>query len=150
MEKIFFLVGSCNTLIHKCGFHGDVFVGNALITMYSRWEHLVDARQVFDEMRSWDWVSWSALITGYAQEGDHGRNRVVDMGGRVFDMMIKDHRIEAAAEQQSCMVDMVGRAGGLEEGEEMVYQEGREYVHYRACLEHVGYMGMWRSAPCCD
>ena len=73
------------------------------------------------------------------------------MGGRVFNRMVKDHRIEAAAEHQSYMVDMVGRAaGGLEEGEEMVYQEGREYVHYRACLERVGYMGMWRSPPCRD
>lgn len=89
MEKIFFLVGSCNTLIHKCGFHGDVFVGNALITMYSRWEHLVDARQVFDEMRSRDWVSWSALITGYAQEGDHGLEAILVFNNGIQAISIK-------------------------------------------------------------
>uniref|UniRef100_A0A0A0LWF3 Pentatricopeptide repeat-containing protein n=1 Tax=Cucumis sativus TaxID=3659 RepID=A0A0A0LWF3_CUCSA len=68
-----FLFGwQLHTLALKCGFKGDVFVGNALVTMYSRWEHLVDARKVFDEMPSRDRVSWSAMITGYAQEGDNG------------------------------------------------------------------------------
>ena len=73
----------------KCGFHGDVFVGNALITMYSRWEHLVDARQVFDEMRSRDWVSWRALITGYAQEGDHGLEAILVFNNGIQAISIK-------------------------------------------------------------
>ncbi|XP_023531439.1 pentatricopeptide repeat-containing protein At4g32430, mitochondrial [Cucurbita pepo subsp. pepo] len=74
-----------HTLVLKCGFQCDVFVGNALITMYSRWEHLVDARQVFDEMRSRDRVSWSAMITGYAQEGDHGLEAIL-----VFIQMVRE------------------------------------------------------------
>lgn len=69
----------------KCGFEGDVFAGNALITMYSRWERLVDARQVFDEMPYRDRVSWSAMITGYAQEGDHGLEAI-----SVFIQMVRE------------------------------------------------------------
>ena len=61
-----------HTLALKCGFKGDVFVGNALVTMYWRWEHLVDARKVFDDMPSRDRVLWSAMITDYAQEVNNG------------------------------------------------------------------------------
>ncbi|KAL0559343.1 hypothetical protein IC582_003951 [Cucumis melo] len=81
-----FLFGwQLHSLALKCGLESDVFVGNALVTMYSRCEHLVDARKVFDEMPSRDRVSWSAMITGYAQEGDNGLQAIL-----VFVQMVRE------------------------------------------------------------
>ncbi|CAL2281029.1 unnamed protein product [Prunus armeniaca] len=50
---------------------GEVFVGNALISMYSRLRRLIEARSVFDEMANEDLVSWNAILSGYSQEGNH-------------------------------------------------------------------------------
>ncbi|XP_024536920.1 pentatricopeptide repeat-containing protein At2g03380, mitochondrial-like isoform X2 [Selaginella moellendorffii] len=49
---------------------GDLFVGNILIDMYSTCGSMVDARAVFDKMERHDVVSWTALLSGYAQNGD--------------------------------------------------------------------------------
>ncbi|VVA96346.1 unnamed protein product [Arabis nemorensis] len=51
------------------GFESDVYVGNALIDMYSRMGLLGRARQVFDEMPVRDIVSWNSLISGFSSHG---------------------------------------------------------------------------------
>ncbi|CAN6681188.1 unnamed protein product [Malus baccata var. baccata] len=73
-----FLFGwQLHSLIFKSGLDCEVFVGNALISMYSRQRHLIEARNVFDEMRNKDLVSWNAILSGYSQEGNHGLEAVL-------------------------------------------------------------------------
>ncbi|CAL2281240.1 unnamed protein product [Prunus armeniaca] len=68
-----FLFGlQLHSLIFKSGLDGEVFVGNALTSMYSRLRRLIEARSVFDEMANEDLVSWNAILSGYSQEGNHG------------------------------------------------------------------------------
>ncbi|XP_065848461.1 pentatricopeptide repeat-containing protein At4g32430, mitochondrial [Euphorbia lathyris] len=72
-----FLFGlQLHSCILKVGLECEVFVGNALITMYARWGRLQDARKVFDEMPTRDCVSWNAMISGYTKEGIYGREAV--------------------------------------------------------------------------
>ncbi|PRQ28355.1 putative tetratricopeptide-like helical domain-containing protein [Rosa chinensis] len=66
-----------HSLILKSGLDREDFVGNALISMYSRWRRLIEARNVFDEMRIKDVVSWNAILSGYSQEGNHGLEAVL-------------------------------------------------------------------------
>lgn len=47
----------------------DVFVGSGLIGMYSKSNSVDDARTVFDVMPSRNTVTWTSMITGYAQNG---------------------------------------------------------------------------------
>ena len=47
----------------------DLLVGNALIEMYAECGLLPKAHQVFEEIPLRDVVSWTLLITGYAQQG---------------------------------------------------------------------------------
>ncbi|KAJ6370352.1 hypothetical protein OIU76_028595 [Salix suchowensis] len=73
LVEAYFLFGlQLHSCIVKFGFDCEVFVGNALISMYSRWGHLVEARRVFEEMKTRDLVSWNAMISGYSQEGIYG------------------------------------------------------------------------------
>ncbi|XP_009780599.1 pentatricopeptide repeat-containing protein At4g32430, mitochondrial [Nicotiana sylvestris] len=61
-----------HSLVLKFGLENDVFVGNALVTMYSKWgSNMAEAERVFYEMLHKDLVSWNALLSGYAQEGSY-------------------------------------------------------------------------------
>eukprot|EP01018_Ginkgo_biloba_P026601 Gb_41454 [translate_table: standard] len=53
----------------KIGVETNVFVGSALVDMYSKCGSLADARQVFNEMPERDTVSWNVMIAGYLQYG---------------------------------------------------------------------------------
>ncbi|KFK37790.1 hypothetical protein AALP_AA3G029400 [Arabis alpina] len=55
--------------ILELGFESDVYVGNAVVDMYSRMGLLGRARQVFDEMPVRDIVSWNSLISGFSSHG---------------------------------------------------------------------------------
>eukprot|EP01018_Ginkgo_biloba_P003476 Gb_25272 [translate_table: standard] len=53
--------------IVRTRYEANVFVATALINMYTKCGSIDDARQVFDKMSDRDTVSWSAMISGYAQ-----------------------------------------------------------------------------------
>ncbi|KAJ6739345.1 hypothetical protein OIU74_004165 [Salix koriyanagi] len=53
----------------KSGFLEDVSVGTALLDMYLKNENVEEGRRAFDEMGARNVVSWTSLLTGYAQNG---------------------------------------------------------------------------------
>ncbi|XP_057835660.2 pentatricopeptide repeat-containing protein At1g11290, chloroplastic [Cryptomeria japonica] len=53
----------------RSGLELDVFVGTALIDMYSKCGRIDTARQLFDEMPRKNVVSWTAMIGGYSYHG---------------------------------------------------------------------------------
>lgn len=54
----------------KCGFGCELFVGSNLVDMYSKCGAMGDACKVFEEIDSTDEVLWTAMIDGYAKNGD--------------------------------------------------------------------------------
>lgn len=79
-----FLFGiQLHSLVLKFGLACEIFIGNALITMYSKWARIVEAERVFDQMPVKDLVSWNAMLSGYTQEGSYGLEAIwafVEMG----------------------------------------------------------------------
>ncbi|KAM0946492.1 putative tetratricopeptide-like helical domain superfamily [Dioscorea sansibarensis] len=60
-------------LVHKCivccGLELDLFVHNALVSMYAKCGDFLSARNVFDRMPERDVVSWNSMISGYLSKG---------------------------------------------------------------------------------
>eukprot|EP01018_Ginkgo_biloba_P037498 Gb_11389 [translate_table: standard] len=143
--------------IIRRGFETDVFVMTALIDMYAKCGNVELARHLFDKMPTKNVVSWSAMIAGYGIHGQ-GENALalfntmqqtgmkpnhitfvsilsacshaglVDEGCQYFESMIRNYRFTPRMEHYACMVDLLGRAGHLDEArgfiEKMPLQPG--------------------------
>ncbi|KAH9317117.1 hypothetical protein KI387_018886, partial [Taxus chinensis] len=70
-----------HTLVIRKGFALDVNVASILVDVYVKSGGLFHARQVFDEMPEKDVVTWTSMITGYAQNenGDEALEVFYDM-----------------------------------------------------------------------
>ncbi|KAJ0968058.1 hypothetical protein J5N97_024975 [Dioscorea zingiberensis] len=60
---------SVHELLLRMGLHSDPSVMNCLITMYSKCKRLDLAAEVFETLEEKTLVSWNAMISGYAQNG---------------------------------------------------------------------------------
>ncbi|KAL0388214.1 UNVERIFIED_CONTAM: Pentatricopeptide repeat-containing protein, mitochondrial [Sesamum radiatum] len=75
-------------LVLKFGLKMEIFIGNALVTLYSKCGKITDADKVFREMPHKDLVSWNAILSGYAQEAC-GQERNLDFGKQVYALSMK-------------------------------------------------------------
>ena len=71
-------------MIVGAGYESDVHVATALIRMYLKCGSLLDGRHVFDRMQSRNIFAWTAMVTGYAQEGDS------EEAGSLFFAMLRE------------------------------------------------------------
>ncbi|KAL0408147.1 UNVERIFIED_CONTAM: Pentatricopeptide repeat-containing protein, chloroplastic [Sesamum radiatum] len=63
-------LGSCfHAQIMKLGVESDVFIGNSLINMYSKCDHIRDAENLFDHMPNRTIVSWTSMMSAYQRNG---------------------------------------------------------------------------------
>ncbi|XP_021801507.1 pentatricopeptide repeat-containing protein At4g19191, mitochondrial-like [Prunus avium] len=93
----------------QMGCDSDIFVVNALISMYSRCGDILSSRFLFDGMSNRTCVSWTAMISGYADKGD------LNEALRLF------HAMEAAGEKPDLVTVLslasgCGQTGALELG----------------------------------
>uniref|UniRef100_M1DGS6 Pentatricopeptide repeat-containing protein n=1 Tax=Solanum tuberosum TaxID=4113 RepID=M1DGS6_SOLTU len=127
----------------------NVFLKNALINMYARCGNLAKARIIFDEMPEKSLVSWTAIIGGYGIHGlgniavelfDKMIKTGIQPDGTVFvsvlnacshvgltekglnylDLMKREYGLKPCSEHYSCVVDLLGRAGRLEEARKLI------------------------------
>ncbi|KAK8459623.1 hypothetical protein SEVIR_2G173800v4 [Setaria viridis] len=131
----------------KMGFDSYVHVSNALISMYAKCGSIGEAQAIFENIACKDLVSWNSMIFGYSQHGlaEHCINLLKQMeehiipdaisflgvlsscrhaclvteGRRCFRVMI-EHGIEPELDHYSCMVDLLGRAGLLDEAWDLI------------------------------
>ncbi|RZC60413.1 hypothetical protein C5167_022178 [Papaver somniferum] len=113
-------------VITRCSFQNELVLETALIDLYIKCGSLECAGKVFDRMRKQNLISWSTIISGY---GMHGRGRealpcahagLIAEGWSCFDSMTKDFGLATTSEHYACMVDLLGRAGQLNEAREFI------------------------------
>ncbi|KAG2253692.1 hypothetical protein Bca52824_083828 [Brassica carinata] len=121
-----------------------VIVSNSLVTLYGKCGNIDDSTKLFNEMSFRDEVSWTAMVSAYAQFGraieaidlfdrmvQHGlkpdgvtltgvisacsRAGLVEKGQRYFELMTNEYGIVPSNGHYSCMIDLFSRSGRLEE-----------------------------------
>ncbi|XP_057494498.1 pentatricopeptide repeat-containing protein At5g48910 [Actinidia eriantha] len=129
----------------------DAVLGSALIDMYSKCGNIEKALQVFETLPQRNVIAWNAIISGLAMHGqakdaiDHfwrmeqagvtpndvtyiavlsacSHAGLVHEGRLIFDHMVRLVGLEPRIEHFGCMVDLLGRAGHLEEAEKLILE----------------------------
>ncbi|XP_022147489.1 pentatricopeptide repeat-containing protein At5g08510 isoform X2 [Momordica charantia] len=132
------------------GFFKNLYVSNAILEVHARCGNIEEARQVFDEIGSKrNLCSWNTMIMGLAVHGrcshamelydqmltqrirpddvtfiglllacTHGG--MVAKGRQLFESMESKFQIAPKLEHYGCLVDLLGRAGELEEAYNLI------------------------------
>ncbi|CAG7876574.1 hypothetical protein BRARA_E01751 [Brassica rapa] len=134
----------------------NIAVKTSLVDMYAKCGCLDKALRIFKKMESRNSLTYSAMISGLALHGegeaalrmfsemieqgiesDHvvyvsvlnacSHSGLVKEGRRVFEDMLKEGKVEPTAEHYGCLVDLLGRAGLLEEALETIQNMAVEH-----------------------
>ncbi|KAK7270720.1 hypothetical protein RJT34_26083 [Clitoria ternatea] len=135
--------------VKKTSLEQDVTVSNAMMDMYCKSGRLDLAVRIFDEILEKDVFTWTTMISGYAYHGE-GRlalevyscmlesgitpNEVTMLsiltacshaglvveGKMLFTRMVQCHNLKPKIEHYGCIVDLLCRAGLLEEAKEVI------------------------------
>ncbi|XP_021741362.1 pentatricopeptide repeat-containing protein At4g32430, mitochondrial-like [Chenopodium quinoa] len=114
-DKGFLFGFQLHTNIVKSGFKCEVFIGNALITLYSRWGRIIEAERVFHEMPTKDSVSWNAILCGYSQDGRYGLEMICTFCAMLRDNVRPDN-VSITAAISVCGYDRLLEMGRLLHG----------------------------------
>ncbi|KAL5553689.1 hypothetical protein UlMin_041090 [Ulmus minor] len=127
----------------------NVFVGTALLSFYAKCGDARCARIVFDGMKEKNGTTWSAMIGGYGMQGDSHESftlftemlkedvepseaiftailsacrhtGMVGEGWNYFNSMCLHYKFVPLMQHYACMVDLLARAGRLEEALEFI------------------------------
>ncbi|KAL7232879.1 hypothetical protein ACSBR2_010814 [Camellia fascicularis] len=140
---------------HSClirsGFMSNVFCGSALLDMYAKCGSIEGAIQTFQEMSDRNVVSWNALISANAQNGDGeatmrsfkqmvqsglqpdsvsflsvltacSHQGLVEEGLQYFNSMTQIYKIVPKREHYASVVDVLCRSGRFNEAEKLMAQ----------------------------
>lgn len=131
------------------GLEHTAMIQSALINLYSKCGSIKDASKIFNVAENEDIVSWTAMINGYAEHGCSQKAidlfvkihtgglkpdsvtfigvltacshaGLVDLGFHYFNLMINEYRINPSKEHYGCMIDLLCRAGRLNDAERMI------------------------------
>ncbi|KAL6201253.1 hypothetical protein ACLB2K_024968 [Fragaria x ananassa] len=127
----------------------DVVMTNAIMDMYAKCGSMKNAYMVFDKMKNKDVASWNIVITGYGMHGNANEaldmfshmceaqievdevtlvgvlsacshSGLVSEGRELLRQMSSKYSVLPSIERYTCVVDMLGRAGHVEEAFELV------------------------------
>ncbi|KAA8530492.1 hypothetical protein F0562_005201 [Nyssa sinensis] len=137
--------------IIKQELQSDVFISSTLVDMYSKCGNMQDSRLLFEKAPKRDFVTWNAMICGYAQHGlgedalkifddmrlenvkpNHAtfvsvlracaHMGLVEKGLHYFHSMQSDYGLDPQLEHYSCMVDILGRSGQVSDALKLIHE----------------------------
>lgn len=133
-----------HNFVTKSSMSPSIVVDTALVDMYSKCGELDTAKKCFQRMPHKDLVSWSTIISGHGSHGEGeialnmfskflqsgikpndaiflsvlstcNHNGLILPGLDLFESMVRDFGIKPKLEHTACVVDLLSRAGMVEE-----------------------------------
>ncbi|XP_021757347.1 pentatricopeptide repeat-containing protein At4g02750-like [Chenopodium quinoa] len=133
----------------KIGYGSATYVGNALVAMYCKCGSIHKANCVFKGILEKDTVSWNTMIAGYARHGFGlqalavfdtmtkfgiraddttmvavlsacAHAGLIDRAKQYFYAMYSDYGVVPSPRHYTCMIDLLGRAGSLDEAQHLI------------------------------
>ncbi|XP_020547267.1 putative pentatricopeptide repeat-containing protein At2g01510 [Sesamum indicum] len=141
--------------LHSCiiraGFMSNVFCGSSLLDMYAKCGSLKDSIVIFKNMPERNTISWNAMISAYAQNGDSkatlrsfkemvesgvhpdhvsflgvltacSHSGCVDEARQYFNIMTQTYKLTPQKEHYASLVDVLCRRGRFKEAEAWMAQ----------------------------
>ncbi|XP_031279280.1 pentatricopeptide repeat-containing protein At3g02330, mitochondrial-like [Pistacia vera] len=137
--------------IIKQELQSDVYIARALIDMYSKCGNMQDSQMIFEKAPKQDFMTWNAMICGYAQHGygvdalkvfekmEHvkvmpnhatfvsvlracAHMGLVEKGLHYFKIMLSNYGLYPQLEHYSCMVDILGRSGQVSKALKLIQE----------------------------
>ncbi|XP_020264133.1 putative pentatricopeptide repeat-containing protein At1g56570, partial [Asparagus officinalis] len=135
--------------IIRRGFSQNLQVSNALVNMHTKCGSIIDSIKIFDEMSHKDIVSYTSMMVGYGCNG-YAKEAIdlfeemtsfgiqpdpvvfigllsacshaglVDEGLTYFNRITTEYNVKPNKEVYGCVVDLLGRAGRVEEAYELI------------------------------
>ena len=138
-----------HSCVLKMSLEYDLSIQNSLTSFYSKCGNVMDAYRIFIDIVEPNVISYNSIINGFAQNGFgeealsvHKKmqseglepNRVtflavlsacthaglIEEGWNLFNAMKSQYRIEPDADHYACIVDLLGRAGLLDEAIDLI------------------------------
>ncbi|KAB1996925.1 hypothetical protein ES319_D13G265000v1 [Gossypium barbadense] len=127
----------------------DVYVKSALVDMYAKGGFISEAQTLFYKMSETSIVTWNSMIFGYANHGyceeaiqlfeqmeKEGKKPdymtfiavlsacshagLIELGKSLFNSIQEKYEISLRVEHYACLVDLLGRAGKLDEAYDVI------------------------------
>ncbi|KAL4183894.1 hypothetical protein AMTRI_Chr11g157360 [Amborella trichopoda] len=137
--------------LDKRDFKLTLAIGNALMDMYAKCGDIESAKRVFQRMPEKCVISYTTIVSGFAMNGKSeealalfetmankgiepddvifisllsacSHSGLVDHGCQIFDRMVREFKIKPRIEHYGSMVDLLGRAGLLQEALEFIHK----------------------------
>lgn len=143
------LAESIHGVIFRSCLNANERIATALLNVYAKLGRLTASCKIFGEMIHLDRVAWTAMLAGYAVHGygrkalelfeimvkkgldpDHvtfthllnacSHSGFINEGKHYFKIMSEEYGIEPRLDHYSCMVDLLGRSGLLNDAYELI------------------------------
>ena len=184
--KAYATIGSINKgetihqeIVDKGFLKKSIMLGNAMVDMYARCGQLQSAQEVLNGLRVRDVVSWSALIAGYAREGQGheainmyermrregfspdevtftcilkacGNVGAIDRGKEVHDEILNLGLLEKNIVLGNALLDMYAKCGALEKARELLEDlPSRNVVSWSSVIAGYAQEGQGNEALIC-
>ncbi|RAL53941.1 unnamed protein product [Cuscuta campestris] len=138
-----------HSMARHYGYESNLILATALVDMYSKCGKMDSALSVFRGIPRKDNGSWNAILSGFAMNGDASKSlqlfdemvssgaqpnhttfvsllsacthaKLVDEGLLLYDKMSSVYGVKPRFEHHACVVDLLARAGKLEEAEKFI------------------------------
>ncbi|KAK6155050.1 hypothetical protein DH2020_009298 [Rehmannia glutinosa] len=156
------LVKEIHGRLYRLFLEKDITLMNSLVTIYSKWGKFEMARNLFEHMAEKHLSTWNTMLAAYGMHGEFDQalklltqmrkdniapdgvtfksilsacshNGLVEEGLYVFSSMENEYGIVPSDEHYGCIVDLLGRAGRLQEAYDIL-----EHVPSRRNASNVG------------